>query len=92
MTTCHAVKKRKHSNLAFPHFQVSFSQKFNCDVKNIHHEDTLVFAYNVTKADENTFNDLVDFNAKDPYEKIETTTSHSFAVNENDNIYQNNKQ
>ena len=91
MTTCQAIKKRKHSKLICPYCNVTFSQKFNRDrhVKNIHQEDTLVFVHNVTEADENTFNDLVDFNAEEPYENVETTKSHAFPVNENDNESQN---
>ena len=56
----------------------------------MHQEDTLVFVHNVTEADENTFNDLVYFNAEEPYENVETTKSHAFPVNENDNVSQNN--
>ena len=49
------------------YFKVKFSQKFNRDrhVKNIEQEDTLVFVHNVTEADENRFNNLVDFNAEE---------------------------
>ena len=47
-------------------------------VKNMHQEDTLVFVHDVTEADENTFNDLVDFNAEKPYGNAETTKSHAF--------------
>ena len=58
--------------------------------KDIHQEDTLLFIHDVTKADDNTFNDLVDFNAEEPYENFEKTISHAFSVNENDNASQNN--
>ena len=58
-------------------------------MKNIHQEDTLVFAHDVTEADENFFNNLVDLNAEEPYENVETTKSHVFPVNENDNTSQN---
>ena len=37
-----------------------------------------------------TLNDLVDFYAEEPYENIETTKSHAFPGNENDNTSQNN--
>ena len=47
-------------------------------VKNMHQEDTLVFVHDVTEADENTFNDLVDFSAEKPYGNAETTKSHAF--------------
>ena len=82
MTTCQAIKKRKHSKLTCPYCKVTFSQKFNCDrhVKNIHQEDTLMFVHYVTEADENTFNDLVDFNAEEPYENVETTKCHAFPI------------
>ena len=65
ITTCQTIKKWKHSKLTCPYCKVTFSQKFNRDrhVKNIHQKDTLVLAHGVTEADENTFNDLVDFNA-----------------------------
>ena len=36
----------------------------------MHQEDTLVFVHDVTEADENRFNDLVDFNAEEPYENV----------------------
>ena len=62
----------------------------NRHVKNIHQEDTLVFVQYVTVADENTFNDLVNFNAEEPYENVETTKRHAFPVNDNDNASQNN--
>ena len=80
MATCQPIKKRKHSKLTCPYCKVTFSQKFNHDmhVKNMHQEDTLVFVHDVTKADENTFNDLVDFNAEKPYGNGETTKSHAF--------------
>ena len=73
-------------------FQSKFSQKFNRDrhVKNIQQEDTLVFVHNVTEADENRFNNLVDFNAEELYENVETAKSDEFPVNENDNTSQNN--
>ena len=35
------------------------------------------------------FNNLVDLNAEEPYENVETTKSHVFPVNENDNTSQN---
>ena len=84
MATCQAIKKRKHSKLTCPYCKVTFSQKFNRDkhVKNIHQEKTLVFVYDVTKA----FKDLVDFNVEEPNENAETTKSHAFPVNENDEI------
>ena len=62
----------------------------NRHVKIIHQEDTLVFVHEVTVADENTFNDLVNFNAEEPYENVETTKSHAFPVNDNDKASQNN--
>ena len=89
VTTCRAIKKRKHSSrLTCPYCKEKFSQKLNRDrhVKNIYQEDTLVFAHDVSEADQNTFNDLVDFIAEEPYENVETTTSHAFPVNENDNV------
>ena len=91
MATCQTIKKRKRSKLACPYCKVTFSQKFSRDrhVKNIHQEDTLVLVHDVTEADENTFNDSVDFSAEERYENIETTTSHAFPVNENDNASQN---
>ena len=49
-----------------------------------------MFVHDVSEADQNTFNDLVDFNAEEPYENVETTTSHTFPLNENDNVSQNN--
>ena len=63
MTTCQAIKKRKHSKLTCSNCKLKFSQKFNHNrhVKNIHQEDTLVFVQDVTEADENTFNDVVYF-------------------------------
>ena len=78
MTTCHTIKKRKHSKLTCSSCKVTFSQKFNWDwhVQNIH-QDTLVIVHNVTKADKNTFNDLVDFSSEEPYENVETTVIHS---------------
>ena len=84
MTACQTIKKRKHSKLTCPYCKVTFSQKFNRDkhVKNIHQEKTLVFVYDVTKA----FKDLVDFNVEEPNENVETTKSHAFPVNENDEI------
>ena len=92
MTTCQAIKKRKHSKLTCQYCKVAFSQKLNRDrhVKNIYQEDTLVFVHDVTEADENAFNDLVDFNTEEPFENVETTKSHAFPVNENDNASQNN--
>ena len=92
MTTCQAIKKQKHSKLTCSYCKVTFSHKFNRDrhVKKIHQEDSLVFVHDVTEADENTFYDLVDFNAEEPYENVETTKSHAFPVNENDNVSQNN--
>ena len=45
-----------------------------------------MFVHDVSEADQNTFNDLVDFIAEEPYENVETTTSHAFLVNENDNV------
>ena len=80
MATCQPIKKRKHSKLTCPYCKVTFSQKFNRDmhVKNMHQEDTLVFVHDVTEADENTFNDLVDFSAEKPYGNAETTKSHAF--------------
>ena len=92
VTTCQAMKKRKHFKLTCPYCKVKFSQKFNRDrhVKNIHQEDTSVFVHNVNEADENTFNDLVDFNTEEPYENAETRKSHAFLVNENDSASQNN--
>ena len=56
----------------------------------MHQEDTLVFVHEVTVADENTFNDLVNFNAEEPYENVETTKSHAFPVIDNDKASQNN--
>ena len=92
MATCQAIEKRKHYKLTCPYCKVTFSQKSNRDrhVKNIHQEDTLVFVHDVTEADENTFNDLVASNAEEPYENVETTKSHAFPVNEDDNASQNN--
>ena len=58
-------------------------------MKNIHQDDILVFVHNVTEADENLFNNLVDLSAEEPYENVETTKSHVFRVNENDNASQN---
>ena len=49
-----------------------------------------MFVHDVNEADENAFNDLVDFNTEEPYENVETTKSHAFPVNENDNASQNN--
>ena len=49
-----------------------------------------MFVHDVTGADENAFNDLVDFNAEEPYENVETSKSYAFPVNENDNASQNN--
>ena len=91
MATCQAIKKQKHPKLTCPYCKVTFSQKFNREkhVKNIHQEDSLVFVHDVTEADENTFNDLVDFNAEEPYGNVETTKSHAFPVNENHNVSQN---
>ena len=62
MTTCHTIKKQKHSKLTCSYCKVTFSQKFNWDwhVQNIH-QDTLVIVHDVTEADKNTFNDIVDF-------------------------------
>ena len=62
MTTCHTIKKQKHSKLTCSYCNVTFSQKFNWDwhVQNIH-QDTLVIVHDVTEADKNTFNDIVDF-------------------------------
>ena len=61
ITSCQTTKKRKHSKLTYPYCKVTFSQKFdrNRNVKNTHQEDPLVFVHDVTKADENTFNDLL---------------------------------
>ena len=61
ITSCQATKKRKHSKLTYPYCKVTFSQKFNRNrnAKNTHQEDPLVFVHDVTKADENTFNDLL---------------------------------
>ena len=69
----------------------TFSQKFNRErhAKNIHQEDTLVLVHDVTEADESAFNDLVDFNAEEPYEIVEITKSYAFPVNENHNASQN---
>ena len=77
MTTCHTIKKQKHSKLTCSYCKVTFSQKFNWDwhVQNIH-QDTLVIVHNVTEADKNTFNDLVDFSSEEPYENVETTKSY----------------
>ena len=58
-------------------------------MKNIHQDDILVFVHDVTEADENLFNNLVDLSAEEPYENVETTKSHVFRVNENDNASQN---
>ena len=73
MTTCQAIKKRKHSELTCPYCKATFSQKFNRDrhVNNIHQEDTLVFVHKVTETDENTFHDLVGFNVEEPYENVD---------------------
>ena len=92
MTTCQAIKKLKHSKLTCPYCKVAFSQKFNRDrhVKNIQQEDNLVLVHDVTEADESTFNDLVDFNAEESYENVETIKSHAFPMNENDKASQNN--
>ena len=62
MATCQAIEKRNHSKLTCQYCKVTFSQKFNRDrhVKNIHQEDTLVFVHDVTEADENAFNGVVD--------------------------------
>ena len=49
-----------------------------------------MFVHDVAEADENSFNDLVDLNAEEPYESVETTKSHAFPVNEYDNASQNN--
>ena len=49
-----------------------------------------MFVHDVTEADENTFNDLIAFNAEEPYENVETTKGQGFQVNENDNASQNN--
>ena len=49
-----------------------------------------MFVHNVTEADENRFNNLVDFNAEELYENVETAKSDEFPVNENDNTSQNN--
>ena len=83
MTTCQTTKKQKHSKMTCPYCKVTFSQKFNLDrhVKNIHQENTLVFVHDVTEADENNL---------ELYENVETTKSHAFQVNENDNASQNN--
>ena len=92
MTTCRAIKKRKHfSRLTCSYCKGKFSQKLNCGrhAKNIYQEDTLVFVHDVSEAAQNTFNDLVDFNSEEPYENVETTTSHAFPLNENDNVSQN---
>ena len=91
MTINQAIKKRKHSKLTCPYGKVTISQKFDRDrhVKNIQQEDTLVFVHDVTEAEDNTFNDLVDFNAE-LYVNVETTKSHAFPVNQNDNASQNN--
>ena len=63
MTTCQAIKKRKHSKLTCSNCKLKFSQKSSHTrhIKNIHQEDTLVFVQDVTEADENTFNDVVYF-------------------------------
>ena len=92
MATCQAIEKRNHSKLTCQYCKVIFSQKFNRDrhVKNIHQEDTLVFVHDVAEADENAFNGVVDFNAEEPYQNVETTKSHAFPVNENDNASQIN--
>ena len=86
------IKKWKQSKVTWPYCKVTFSQRFNRDrhVKNIYQEDTLVFAHDVTEADENTFNDLVDLSAEEPHRNVETTRCHAFPVNENDNASQNN--
>ena len=92
MTTCQGIKKRKHSKLICPYCKVTFSQKSNRrrHIKNNTPRRYLVFVHHVTEADENTFNDLVDFNAEEPYENIETTKRHAFPVHENDNTSHNN--
>ena len=86
------IKKWKQSKVTWSYCKVTFSQRFNRDrhVKNIYQEDTLVFAHDVTEADENTFNDLVDLSAEEPHRNVETTRCHAFPVNENDNASQNN--
>ena len=86
------IKKWKQSKVTWPYCKVIFSQRFNRDrhVKNIYQEDTLVFVHDVTEADENTFNDLVDLSAEEPHRNVETTRCHAFPVNENDNASQNN--
>ena len=58
-------------------------------MRNIHQDDILVFVHDFTEADENLFNNLVDLSAEEPYENVETTKSHVFRVNENDNASQN---
>ena len=58
-------------------------------MRNIHQDDILVFVHDFTEADENLFNNLVDLSAEEPYENVETTKSHVFPVNENDNTSQN---
>ena len=49
-----------------------------------------MFVHDVTKADENTFNGLVDFNAEEPHDNAETTKILAFPMNNNDNTSQNN--
>ena len=49
-----------------------------------------MFVHDVTEAEENTFNDLVNFSAEELYENVETIKSYAFPVNENDNASQNN--
>ena len=86
------IKKWKQSTVTWPYCKVTFSQRFNRDrhVKNIYQEDTLVFVHDVTEADKNTFNDLVDLSAEEPHRNVESTRCHAFPVNENDNASQNN--
>ena len=51
-----------------------------------------MFVHDVTEADENIFDNLVDFNAEEPYENVETTKSHAFQVNENNASRNNNNE
>ena len=39
-----------------------------------------MFVHYVTEADENTFNDLVDFSVEEPYENVEITKCHAFPI------------
>ena len=86
MTTCQAIKKWKHSKLTCPYCKLTFCQKFYRDrhARNINQEYILVFVHDVTEADQNTFNNFVDFNSEEPYENVETIKSHAFPVNENE--------